>query len=161
MNCNTPLPDYSIDDRVASNHINLASVYRRIHNNSEALKHLNIAEEILKEVDPERFLFGSIYNNKGNIIKSNYDIYRTRQYYEYALEWLIRIGYRNTNDFLEIYSNYIGILFELHENDLAIQKLSEIDIENLTLSPDLEFDFYLMKGESLAMFGKNEEALKH
>ena len=103
-------PNYNIDTRVAINHINLASVYRRIYNNEEALYHLNAAEKILKMVDPESSLFGSIYNNKGNIIISYNDVFRTREYYEYALNWLIKIGSRNTNDFLEIYSNYIDKL---------------------------------------------------
>ncbi len=153
--------DYKIDNRVARNHINLASVYRRIYNNAEALHHLNQAEEILKRCDPESFLFGIIYNNKGNIIKSNYDIYRTRQYYEYALNWLIKTGNRNTIDFLEIYSNYIDILFALQEDELALQYLWDIDVDKLSLSASLEFDFHIMKGASFAILEKNEEALKH
>ena len=44
--------NYKIDYRVANNHVLLASVYRTIYNNSEALKHLNKAENILKKANP-------------------------------------------------------------------------------------------------------------
>lgn len=152
-------PEYEIDDRVARNHINLATVYKRIYNNNKALHHLTKAEEILKQTDPESFLFGPIYNNKGNIIKSNSDIFRTRQYYEYALDFLIKTGNKNTNDFLGVYTNYLSVLFELHEYDLAIRLLSDIDIENLDLSPHLSFDFHLMKAASFFMFEKYDEAI--
>ena len=103
-------PGYEINFRVAINHLNLAAVYKRVYNNGEALYHLNRAETILKETQPDSYLFGYIYNNKGNIIKRNYDIYRTKTYYEYALDWLTQTGNENTSDFLEVYSNYLDIL---------------------------------------------------
>jgi CHAT domain-containing protein len=154
-------PNYEIDYRVAGNHINLASVYRRIYNNGKALHHLTAAENILQKVAPESPLFASLYNNKGNLIKSYYDIYRTREYYEYALDWLIKTGHRNSNDFLEVYSNYIDVLFQMGDTELAVQKLASIDIDKLSLAPDLEFDFQLMKGNGFAMLGRNQEALAH
>ncbi|MFO7934661.1 MAG: tetratricopeptide repeat protein, partial [Bacteroidales bacterium] len=151
----------TIDDRVARNHINLASVYRRIYKNEKALEHLEKAEEILQRCDPESHLFGSIYNNKGNIIRSNYDIFRTRQYYEYALDWLIKTGNRNTNDFLAIYSNYIDILFEMREYDLAMEYLAKVDIENLILDSALEIEFHITKGANFTLLSKYDEALQH
>lgn len=154
-------PNYVIDLRVAGMHINLASVYRRIYNNGEALYHLTAAEGIMEKIEPNSPLFASLYNNKGNIIKSNSDIFRTREYYEYALDWLIKTGNRNTNDFLEIYSNYIDILFQMGDTEHANQALSSIDIENLSLTPDLEFDFQMMKGNGFSLLGNDKEALMH
>jgi tetratricopeptide (TPR) repeat protein len=69
--------------------------------------------------DPNNKLFGALYHNKGNIYKSKNDFYRTKEYYEYALDLLIRNGYQNTPDFSFVFSNYINLLFELEEYDLA------------------------------------------
>ena len=71
-----------LEDKVANNHILISSVYRQFHNNTEALLHLNKAEEILDVFDPNNILYGSLYHNKGNIIKSQNDVYRTKEYYE-------------------------------------------------------------------------------
>lgn len=152
-------PGYTINDRVARNHINIATLYRKISNNILALDHLNSAEQILLETDPESPLLAYIYNNKGNIIKSTYDIYRTRDYYEYALNWLKITGYENSEDFLKVSLNYINILFQLQENELAFEYLEALDIDGLSLSPDLEFDFHLKKGASFTILGLTSEAL--
>ncbi len=50
--------NYHINYRVAINHTLLASLYRDIHNNAEALKHLNEAEKILNRTDPTHYFFG-------------------------------------------------------------------------------------------------------
>ncbi len=69
----------------------------------------NMAEEILNSTDPKIFSFASIYHNKGNIFKSRNDFYRTKEYYEYALDFLHKNGYQNTDRLLLC-------LFELYKS---------------------------------------------
>ena len=95
--------NYNVDFRVAINHTMLASLYGDIHNNSEALKHFNEAEKILNNTDPTDILFGTIYHNKGNIYRAQEDFYRTKQYYEYALDFYIKNGYQDMYDFAFVY----------------------------------------------------------
>ena len=149
------------DDRIVSNHILLASVYRRLYDNNKALYHLEKAETVLKGFDPTSFLFGAIYNNKGNIIAQSNDVYRTIQYYEYALDFMTNNGYRNTGDFSHIFSNYIKLLFELEEYELAEEKLKEIDINSLILKPYVEFRFNLIFATSFSSLGQYENALNY
>ncbi|MCK5136377.1 MAG: CHAT domain-containing protein [Bacteroidales bacterium] len=146
------------DDRVANNHVCLASVYRRFYNNSEALYHLNCAEDILKVFDPNSLIFSNIYNNKGNIIRATNDFYRTKEYYEYALDFLIKNDYQNTTNFSHIFSNYIKLLFELGEYDLAEEQLSMIDIQTLNLSPNTQFRFYITNATTYSKLDKYESA---
>ncbi len=115
--------NYNIDDRVANNYISLASLYREIYNNSAALAYMNEAERILKKNDPNHSYFGTIYHNKGNIYKVQNDLYRTKEYYEYALDFLIKNGYQNSMILPSVYSNYVELLFELEEYELAEEKL--------------------------------------
>ena len=117
--------NYNIDVRVANNYVSLASLYRKIYNNSEALAYLDEAERILRKSNPNHQYFGTIFHNKGNIYKVQNDLYRTKEYYEYALDFLIRNGYQNTTDFAFFYSNYVELLFELGEFELAEEKLSQ------------------------------------
>ena len=112
-------PNYEINDRVAINHVILAAVYRRIYHNSDALEHLNKAESILNSSDPDNVVFGSIYHNKGNIYRTWSDFYRTKEYYEYALDFYIENGYQDTEYFSFVFSNYINLLFELEEYEIA------------------------------------------
>ncbi len=103
--------NYNIDYRVANNYISLASLYRDIYNNSAALDYNDEAERILRNTDPNHRYFATIYHNKGNIYKVQNDLYRTKEYYEYALDFLIKNGYQNTNDFTFVYSNYVELLY--------------------------------------------------
>lgn len=114
---------YEINRRVAINHSNLASIYRTIFNNSEALWHLNEAEKILNITEPDHWLFGTIYHNKGNIYKVQDDLFRTKEYYEHALDFYITHGYQYLYDFVFVYSNYIALLLELEEFEFAEQLL--------------------------------------
>ena len=98
---------YEIDYRVANNHVLLASVYRTIYNNSEALKHLDEAESILKKSNPDHQLFASLYHNKGNIFKVKHDFYQTKEYYEY----LDRL-------FLYLHTKHLILIYHYQLNDL-------------------------------------------
>ncbi len=131
--------NYKIDYRVSRNYIALSSLYRVIYNNSAALEYSDKAEGILSSSDPNHKDFGTIYHNKGNIYKVQNDLYRTKEYYEYALDFLIRNGYQYTNDFVFFYSNYVELLYELEEFELVEEKLSLIDINRLDVSPLIRF----------------------
>ena len=150
---------YVIDERVAINLVSLASLYRNIYNNNEALLKLNEAEKILNETDPKNKLFGGLYHNKGNIYKVQNDLYRTKEYYEYALDFLIKNGYQDDRDFAFVYSNYIKLLLELEEYELAEQKLSTIDINKLKISPLIEFRIYNTNATSYSQVGKYDLAI--
>ncbi|MFH0759791.1 MAG: CHAT domain-containing tetratricopeptide repeat protein [Bacteroidota bacterium] len=150
-----------LDDRVATNHISLASVYRRLYNYNLALFHLEKADSILTAFEPNSILFGNIYNNKGNIIGLYDDVYRTIQYYEYALDFMERNNYSSTNNYSHIFSNYIRLLFELEDYEKAEGKLAEIDILSLELNPYLEFRFSLIFANSFAALGLYENAMSY
>ena len=149
---------YTIDFRVAINHTMLASMYRDIHNNGEALKHLNEAEKILNRTDPTHYFFGYVYHNKGNIYRVQEDFYRTKEYYEYALDFYIRNGYQNMNEFAFVYSNYLELLFELEEYVLAEEKLSLIDLNRLNVSPVVEFRIRSTNASLYSQMGKYDLA---
>jgi len=150
---------YHIDRRVANNLVGLASLYRNIYNNSEALSNLNEAEKILEKTDPNHWLFGTIYHNKGNIYKSIDDIYRTKEYYEYSLDFYIKNGYQNLYDFAFVYSNYIKLLLELKEYKLAEEKLSLIDIKSFENNPYIQHRIFITKAITYSQLGIYEEAL--
>ncbi|MCK5704321.1 MAG: tetratricopeptide repeat protein, partial [Cyclobacteriaceae bacterium] len=152
--------NYNVDFRVAINHTMLASLYRSIHNNAEALKHLNEAEKILNSTDPTDILFGTIYHNKGNIYRAQEDYYRTKEYYEYALDFLIKNGYQDHKDFAFIYSNYVELLLELGEHELAEEKFSMIDLNSLNVSPLVEFRIRTTNGSLYSQTGKYDLAVK-
>jgi CHAT domain-containing protein len=152
---------YVIDERVAINYVSLASLYRKIYNNNEALMLLNEAEKILNETDQTNKLFGSLYHNKGNIYKVQNDLYLTKEYYEYALDFLIKNGYQNENDFVFVYSNYIKLLLDLEENEFAEQQLAMIDLNKLKVNPLIEFRIYNTKATSYSQVGKYELAKLH
>ena len=59
------------------------------------------------------------------------DIYKTKEYYEYAMDFMIRNGHQNTEYFPLIFSNYISLLFDLGETELAEEKLREIDFTQI------------------------------
>jgi len=147
------------EERMANNHISLASVYRRLYDYDQARFHLEKAEDILKNRAPNSYLFGSIYNNKGNIIATTNDVYVTKQYYEYALEFLTRNGYRDSNDFYKIFSNYIRLLFEMGEDVLAEDQLSRINVDNLKLSPTIEYRFNLIFANAFLKLDNYDNAL--
>jgi len=154
-------PNYPIDDRVASNHVSLASVYRKLFNYPKALHHLNEGEKILMAVDPQNPFLGYIYNNKGNILWQNKDLYQSKIYYEYALDWIERVGSKYSYDYMEIYTNYLNVLFEMSELDLAMKKLEEFEIEEIRLDPEVKFRFHISKGGILARIGLIEDAEKN
>ena len=151
-------PGYKIDERVVGNHINLASVYKRIYNNNEALYHLNKAEAILKEIDPNSVLFGFLYYNKGNVIRSNNDLFRTREYYEYALDWLDKTGHNNSFNYLEIYSNYLDVLYQMKEYDAALEFLTRVDLNGYELQPSLRFKYHLIQGKNFTILQDYQKA---
>ncbi|MDF1575935.1 MAG: CHAT domain-containing protein [Bacteroidales bacterium] len=152
---------YNIDYRVANNYISLASLYRDIYNNSTALTYLDEAEKILRQNDPNHRYFGTIYHNKGNIYKVQNDLYRTKEYYEYALDFLIRNGYQNSIDFTFVYSNYVELLFELEEYELAEEKLSMIDLKKLNINPVIEFRLHTTKASLYSLLNNYDLAQKH
>ena len=47
------------------------------------------------------------------------------------LDFITRNGYQKFKNFSHIFSNYIKLLFELEEYELAEEQLSMIDINNL------------------------------
>jgi len=145
---------YTIDERVAINHVILASIYRKIYNHAEALEHLNLAEDILNDTDPNNIVFGSIYHNKGNIYKTRNDIYRTKEYYEYSVDFYIKNKYQDTEYFSFVFSNYINLLFEIGEYELAEEKLSMIDLNSLNVSPLIEFRIHITNAVSYSKLGK-------
>jgi len=151
--------NYNINFRVAINHTMLASLYRDIHNNAEALRHLNEAEKILNRTDPTDILFGTIYHNKGNIYRAQEDFYRTKEYYEYALDFYIKNGYQNDYDFAFVYSNYVELLLELKDYELAEEKFSMIDLNNLNVSPVVKFRIRTTNGSLYSQMGKYDLAV--
>jgi len=152
---------YEIDVNVAINHVTLASIYRILYDNKKALEHLNKAEEIMNNEDPTDILFATIYHNKGNIFKSRNDLYRTKEYYEYALDFARRNEYQDEEDFAFVFSNYINLLFELEEFELAEQKLSSIDLNSLNASSFLEFRIHITNAISYAELEKIDLAEYH
>jgi len=150
--------NYNVNFRVAINHTMLASLYRNIQNNAETPQHLQEAEKILNRTDPTNILFGTIYHNKGNIYRVQEDFYRTKEYYEYALDFYIRNGYQNDYDFAFVYSNYVELLLELEEYELAEEKFSMIDFNNLNVSPVVEFRIRTTNGSLYSQMGKYDLA---
>ena len=146
--------DYKIDDRVVDNYLYLSSFYRTVYNNVEALRYINEAEKILYEYDPNHKKFGRLYHNKGNIFKSMGDVYRTKEYYEYALAFLTKYNFQNDPDFAYVFSNYIDLLLELGEYDLAEEKLTSININRLSIDPIVEFRIITTNATSYAQLGR-------
>ena len=153
--------NYDIDFRVAINHNSLASVYRTIYSNSKALKHYNKAEEILKKTNPDHRLLAHVYHNKGNLYKARNDLYRTKEYYEYALDFMIRHGYQNYSDFSLAFSNYVNLLFELEEYELAEEQLFTIENRNLEVSPRIAFRIHITIAISYSRLEKYDLAKSH
>jgi CHAT domain-containing protein len=154
--------NYEINDRVATNHILLYSVYRHTYNYREAFRQLNMAEEILQETDPNNLLFSNVYHNKGILYKLQNDLYRTKEYYEYALEFLIRNGYTDEyREFAHVYSSLINLYFELGEDDLARNQLNSLDISKLELSPQIEVRLYLIKAYSYSVLDDYKTAQRY
>jgi CHAT domain-containing protein len=149
--------NYKIDDRVAANHISLASFYRRIYNYPEAIRELNKAEEILAN-DPDNLYFVNIYHNKGNLYRLVNDLYRTKEYYEYALDFVKEHGSQNTTRFAHVFANLVNLLFDLGEYEEARRYLSEIDITTLNMSPSIEFRILLTTANSYAELNEYELA---
>jgi len=156
------ISNYRIDERVAINHVSLASVYRKIYNNSEALYHLNRAEKILNDDnDPNNLLFGNIYHNKGNIYRVKNDVYRTKEYYEYALNFTEKNGYHNTTNFSHIFSNYLDLLFDIKEFKLAEDLLSKVDLNSLKVSPEIELNLHLTNAYAYSILNNYNSAVFH
>lgn len=150
--------NYPINFRVAINHTMLASLYRNIHNNGEALKHLNEAEKILNRTDSTHYFFGYVYHNKGNIYQVQEDYYRTKEYYEYALDFYIKNGQQNIPEFAFVYSNYVELLLELGEYELAEEKFSMIDPNKLNVTPVVAFRIRTTNGSLYSEMGKYDLA---
>ncbi len=150
---------YRINFRVAINHVGLASLYRSIYNNSAAFSNLNEAEMILRKTDPNHILFGYIYHNKGNIYRERDDIFKTKEYYEYALDFLTKNEYQNNNEFAFVYSNYIKLLLEIEEFELAEEKLSQLDFESLEFDPFIEHRLLITNATSHSQLGNFDTAL--
>ncbi|MCK4750365.1 MAG: tetratricopeptide repeat protein, partial [Bacteroidales bacterium] len=151
----------TIDDRVATNHVSLASVYRQFYNNSAALDHLNKAEKILIEYEPNSLYLGNTYHNKGNIYRSNNDLFRTKEYYEYSLDFLEKHGYQNTTNYAHVFSSYIKLLIELEYYDQAEEQLSLIDFQSLNLNSTTEFRFHIIKASTYSQIEKYDLAVFH
>ncbi len=158
LNLQYATPGYVIDERVAANHILLAHIYRLIFKNNEALYQLTKAEDILNEVDPGSLYLGSLYNNKGNLYYASNDVYRTKEYYEYAMDFMIHNGYQNTEYFTKVFSNYITLLFDIGETELAEEKLKVIDFSKLTFDSYSESRLYITYATTYSMVGKYELA---
>ena len=153
---------FEIDVRVAINHVSLASVYRLIYNNSEGLDQLNEAEKIMNDNnEPNNLIYSNIYHNKGNLYKVKNDLYRTKQYYEYALDFVRKIGSQNTINFAHIFSNYLYLLFELEEFDLAEEQLSLVDINSLNVSPSIELKIHLTNAYAYSKLNNYELVIYH
>jgi len=153
--------NYYINHRVANNYISLASVYRDIYNNIEALKHLNEAEKILRRTDPKHSYFGTVYHNKGNIFRVQNDYYRTKEYYEYALDFLTKNGYQDSYDFAFVFSNYVELILELEDYELAEDKITMIDFTKLDVSPIIEYRLHFTIASLHSQLGKYDLANKH
>lgn len=143
---------------LASSYNFLASLYRRLHNYNEALINYNEAERILKNVDPTNSRLGSIYHNKGNIYWFQNDMFKTKEYYEYALDFLTRNGYQNEYDFAFVYSNYLSLLSELGEYELAEEKLSMINIKSLDITPEIKLRILLTNASLYSHLHKYNQA---
>jgi CHAT domain-containing protein/tetratricopeptide (TPR) repeat protein len=146
--------DYEIDDRVAVNYINLASLYRTVYNYREALSNINEAEIILNNFDPNHYHFGRLYHNKGNIFKNMGDVYRTKEYYEYAIDFMLKHDFQNESDFAFVFSNYVDLLLELGEYETAEESLTRIDINKLKIDPIIEFRILTTNATSYAQLGR-------
>jgi len=153
--------DYEIDDRVAINYINLASIYRTIYNYDEALKYYSRAELILKEYDPNHQALARLYHNKGNLYKDKGDYFRTKEYYEYALDFLTKNELKYTYDFEFIYTNYIKLLLELGLNELAEEKLAMINMAGYTGDPFIEHRLHITYATAYAQLGSYSLAANH
>jgi CHAT domain-containing protein len=151
--------NYSIDHKVANIYNSIASIYRNIYNNNEALANYKEAEKILTMTDPTNILFGTIYHNIGNIYKEKNDLFRTKEYYEYSLDFLIKNGYQNTKDFAFVYSNYIKLLLELGDYELAEEKLSLIDLNRYNIDPYIEHRIYITNATTHSQLGNYDAAL--
>jgi len=149
---------YYVNHRVANNYNSLASLYSDIYNNSEALASYNEAEKILNRTDPKNILFGSVYHNKGNIYRVQNDVFRTKEYYEYALDFYTRNGYQDSYNFSFVYANYIKLLLDLDEFELAEEKLSMIDFNKLNVRNIIEFRIYITNASLYSQLGKYELA---
>ncbi|PID91499.1 MAG: hypothetical protein CSA96_08100 [Bacteroidetes bacterium] len=152
---------YEKDDRVALNHTYLASIHRINYRYSEALHHLSLAEDIMRKTDSTHLLLASIYHNKGNIFKIRNDLYRTKEYYDYALEIMLRNNYRNPEHLASIFSNYIKLLLRIGENELAKEQLSRIDTKTLQDNPNLASRVERTMAETYSQLGEYEQALLH
>ncbi|MCD4710558.1 MAG: hypothetical protein K8R52_06910, partial [Bacteroidales bacterium] len=68
---------------------------------------------------------------------------------------------QNTNDFTFVYSNYVELLFELGENELAEEKLSMIDLNRLHVRPVIEFRLLNTNASMYSQLGKYALAEQH
>ena len=150
--------NYYVDHRVANNYNSLASLYSDIYQNAGALECYNEAEKILNRTDPKNILFGSVYHNKGTIYSAQSDFFRTREYYEFALDFYTRNGYQDSYNFSFVYSNYIKLLLALEEFELAEEKLSIIDFSNLNVRSIIEFRIYITNASLYSQLGKYDLA---
>lgn len=148
--------NYPIDHRVANNYILLASYYRQVYDFTEAIRCYSEAEKILKEYSPDHVYFGTLYHNKGNVYKNRYDLYKTKEYYEYSLTFYEKNGFEKTKGYAFVFSNYINLLIEMEQYQLAKQRLNEIDINSLQIDPLVKFRIYNTNAESYALVAKEE-----
>ena len=149
---------YKINYRVAYNENTLASLYRKIHDLREALAHYNEAERIFKETAPDHKYLGAIYHNKGNIYRIQNDVFKAKEYYEYALDFFTKHGYQNDYEFAFVYANYLDLLFILGEYDLAEEKLSTIELNKFDVTPLIEFRIQNTNASLYSNLGKYELA---
>ena len=152
--------DYEIDDRVAHNHIYLASFYREVFNNAEALNNLNIAETILAAY-PDHLLHVDLFHNKGNLFRARSDFYRTKEYYEYALNFTLEHGSQGSDRFAHVFANFVNLLFEIGEYEEARRYLLLYDVNSLNATPATQLRIQLTNANTFAQLGEYQLALRH
>ncbi len=79
----------------------------------------------------------------------------------YALDFVSKIGYENSTNFAHIFSNYVNLLFELGEYDLAEEQLSLVDNKSLHVSPQIELRIHLTNAYTYSKLEKYETAIHH
>ncbi len=153
--------DYVIDDRVAANYLNLATLYRYIFNYDEAIYCYNKAEEILEDSDPQHIDFARLYHNKGNIYKDKGDYFRAKEYYEFAIDFLTRNKLKYTYEFEFIYTNYIELLLESDLDELAEESLDMIDLSGFRKESFIAKKLHTTHATTYAQLGHYDKAQYH
>ena len=70
------------------------------------------------------------------------------------MDFMIRNGYQNTEYFPQVFSNYITLLFDIGETELAEEKLKVIDFSKLTFDSYSEFRLYITYATTYSIGGQ-------